>query len=237
MEELERERAHARAKDTRDPEQVRALESLRLARTELERPARSDDARTAARADRAGDRRGRSPHERDECRERPIVRFTGTTTAPNTTSTASPARSGISTGRRSRVRFDRFAGAPRVALYPAPALAPTYTPRRRYDRLFGATSAPHRLARPSAICFVMRSGSRRGSSFSASRWSLRVNPSSGNLHPDRGLRRLRPAAGLAGHAGVYHYAADRHALELRCAFDADAWRAACGRRRHAARRR
>jgi hypothetical protein len=36
MEELERERATRRAKDTRDPEKVRALESLRLARLELE---------------------------------------------------------------------------------------------------------------------------------------------------------------------------------------------------------
>ena len=36
MEELERERATRRAKHVRDPEQVRALESLRLARTELE---------------------------------------------------------------------------------------------------------------------------------------------------------------------------------------------------------
>ena len=36
MEELERERATRRAKDVRDPEQARALESLRLARTELE---------------------------------------------------------------------------------------------------------------------------------------------------------------------------------------------------------
>ena len=36
MEELERERATRRSKDTRDPEQVRALESLRLARRELE---------------------------------------------------------------------------------------------------------------------------------------------------------------------------------------------------------
>jgi hypothetical protein len=38
MEELAREKMlQTRAKDTRDPEQVRALESLRLARTELER--------------------------------------------------------------------------------------------------------------------------------------------------------------------------------------------------------
>ena len=35
MEELERERKQSRAKAVRDPEKVRALESLRLARTEL----------------------------------------------------------------------------------------------------------------------------------------------------------------------------------------------------------
>jgi hypothetical protein len=37
MEELERERAKAQVKDVRNPEAVRALESLKLARTELER--------------------------------------------------------------------------------------------------------------------------------------------------------------------------------------------------------
>ena len=37
MEDLERERAVSRSKSTGDPEQVRALESLRLARTELGR--------------------------------------------------------------------------------------------------------------------------------------------------------------------------------------------------------
>lgn len=36
MEELERERAKAQLRDVRDPERMRALESLRLARTELE---------------------------------------------------------------------------------------------------------------------------------------------------------------------------------------------------------
>lgn len=36
MEELERDRAQSKKKDTRDPEKVRVYESLRLARTELE---------------------------------------------------------------------------------------------------------------------------------------------------------------------------------------------------------
>ncbi len=37
MDELERERKQTHGKPTRDPEKVHALESLRLARTELER--------------------------------------------------------------------------------------------------------------------------------------------------------------------------------------------------------
>ena len=37
MEELERERATAQVRDVRGPERMRAIESLRLARTELER--------------------------------------------------------------------------------------------------------------------------------------------------------------------------------------------------------
>jgi len=37
MEELERERAKSQLREVRDPERMRTLESLRLARTELER--------------------------------------------------------------------------------------------------------------------------------------------------------------------------------------------------------
>src|SRR5439155_10612135 len=76
--------------------------------------------------------------------------------------------------------------------------------------------------------------------FGASRWSLRVNPSSGNLHPteayvvgslerepkERG--RLRAEGASARRASVFHYAADRHALEERCAFDPAVWREALG---------
>jgi len=64
--------------------------------------------------------------------------------------------------------------------------------------------------------------------FGASRWSLRVNPSSGNLHPTEAyvVSRRRAEGASASQAGVFHYAADRHALEERCAFDGEAWRAA-----------
>jgi len=45
------------------------------------------------------------------------------------------------------------------------------------------------------------------------RYSLRVNPSSGNLHPTETYVALRTFTGLED--GLYHYRADRHALELR----------------------
>lgn len=54
-------------------------------------------------------------------------------------------------------------------------------------------------------------------SFRGSRWSLRVNPSSGNLHPTEAYIVAGRGAELA--AGIYHYAPDRHALEQRCEFD------------------
>jgi len=45
------------------------------------------------------------------------------------------------------------------------------------------------------------------------RYSLRVNPSSGNLHPTETYVALRAFAGMDD--GLYHYRADRHAIELR----------------------
>jgi SagB-type dehydrogenase family enzyme len=45
------------------------------------------------------------------------------------------------------------------------------------------------------------------------RYSLRVNPSSGNLHPTETYLALLGCAGVED--GLYHYGADRHALELR----------------------
>jgi SagB-type dehydrogenase family enzyme len=63
-----------------------------------------------------------------------------------------------------------------------------------------------------------------------SRWSLRVNPSSGNLHPTEAYVMCGPVPGLAARAALYHYAADRHALEERCRFDSSLWAEVCERR-------
>ena len=60
--------------------------------------------------------------------------------------------------------------------------------------------------------------------FGSSQWSLRVNPSSGNLHPTEAYVICGTLPGLVDQPAVYHYAADRHAIELRCVFDEGAWR-------------
>jgi SagB-type dehydrogenase family enzyme len=51
-------------------------------------------------------------------------------------------------------------------------------------------------------------------SLAGSKWYLRVNPSSGNLHPTEGYLITGPIEGLEGSPGVYHYAPKDHALEL-----------------------
>ncbi|MBK7583887.1 MAG: SagB/ThcOx family dehydrogenase [Myxococcales bacterium] len=47
------------------------------------------------------------------------------------------------------------------------------------------------------------------------RWPLRVNPSSGNLHPTEGYLVARSIPGLSDFAAVYHYRPHDHLLEVR----------------------
>lgn len=56
-----------------------------------------------------------------------------------------------------------------------------------------------------------------------SRWSLRVNPSSGNLHPTEGYLVAPAIAGLSATPFVAHYAPEPHALEVRARFERPLW--------------
>ena len=56
-----------------------------------------------------------------------------------------------------------------------------------------------------------------------SRWSLRINPSSGDLHPTEAYLISGPISGLTEESGVYHYSAYRHALERRLVLSSDEW--------------
>ena len=55
----------------------------------------------------------------------------------------------------------------------------------------------------------------------ASKWSLRMNPSSGNLHPTEGYL-IIPQMGPAD-SGIYHYNALLHALEKRAGVSGKLW--------------
>lgn len=115
--------------------------------------------------------------------------------------------------------FRSFDGAPAVVLPPRPD-AP-------------ATGADTTVVTIGAILRYSL-GLSAWKQFRDSRWSLRVNPSSGNLHPTeayvvcgdlprRSSSGIEPSEGGSEGGAVYHYAAERHELEQRCAFDAEAW--------------
>jgi len=57
------------------------------------------------------------------------------------------------------------------------------------------------------------------------RWSLRANPSSGNLHPTEGYAVLPAIDGLHERPGVFHYAPKEHGLERRAEVAPPVWTA------------
>ncbi|MBI3939096.1 MAG: SagB/ThcOx family dehydrogenase [Betaproteobacteria bacterium] len=106
--------------------------------------------------------------------------------------------------------FRTFEGAPVVEL---PLAADTL--RESFDTVSrGRGVALRPLDRESlAILFELSLGISAWKAYGASRWALRCNPSSGNLHPTEGYLVCPDLAGLAG--GVHHYVSRDHALERR----------------------
>lgn len=129
--------------------------------------------------------------------------------------------------------FRRFADTPVFPLYPAPGVAADgYTPGRP---TFDQASERELTAVPlsaSSLGDMLRHalGLSAWKRFGPSRWALRVNPSSGNLHPTEAYVICRALPGLVDRPAVYHYTADHHAIELRCVFDERLWREAFGGR-------
>ena len=57
------------------------------------------------------------------------------------------------------------------------------------------------------------------------KWPLRANPSSGNLHPTEGYLLLPSLDAIHNRPGIYHYASKAHCLELRADLDPSVWAA------------
>jgi SagB-type dehydrogenase family enzyme len=107
--------------------------------------------------------------------------------------------------------FRTFAGAARVELpLLADGLATTYgevhVPGAARVRRIDLTSV--------AVLCELSLGLSAWKEYRGSRWALRCNPSSGNLHPTEGYLVLPPLPDLD--AGLYHYDSHDHALEQRC---------------------
>jgi SagB-type dehydrogenase family enzyme len=109
--------------------------------------------------------------------------------------------------------FRRYAGAPLLALPETPVADAV-----KYAALFEDT-APAAPITLHSIGELLRCsmGLSAWKQYGASRWALRVNPSSGNLHPTE--------AYVLVDGRVSHYAPREHALEERCGLDESAWTA------------
>ncbi len=112
--------------------------------------------------------------------------------------------------------FRNYEGTPKL---PLPLSQPD--PSIPYDALYSpAPKQGHSLTAGSlgsflALCLGLSAWKAVG----GNRWPLRINPSSGNLHPTEGYLILPPSPGLKG--GVYHYRPLDHALEYRAGLPAD----------------
>src|SRR6266852_5228437 len=65
----------------------------------------------------------------------------------------------------------------------------------------------------------------RWKAFEGTTWSLRANPSSGNLHPTEGYAVLPALGGVHDRPAIYHYAPKEHGLERRADLDLTVWSA------------
>ena len=102
---------------------------------------------------------------------------------------------------------------------------PPVTQTPTYDSLFATRRIP-----PATICkysisrlFYESLAISAWKETGGNRWSLRVNPSSGDLHPTEAYLITGPVEDLCDVAAVFHYSAYEHALERRAALTKEEW--------------
>lgn len=120
--------------------------------------------------------------------------------------------------------FRRYEGARLVSLE---RIVPTEKPW--YDDVFvqGRLQTASVSARSISQLFYDSLAISAWKSAGDTSWSLRVNPSSGNLHPTEGYLISGPVEGLCNVPAVYHYAPKEHGLEVRAEFSAGLWSELC----------
>ncbi len=111
--------------------------------------------------------------------------------------------------------FRRYEGARLVRL---PLLGPDDgLASPHYDDLYRRGSVPSMPVTVRSLSRLMQYGLALSAwkQVGATRWALRCNPSSGNLHPTEGYVVIGALPGLGEAAGLFHYAPREHALERR----------------------
>lgn len=115
--------------------------------------------------------------------------------------------------------FRRYQGAPLIPLERMPR---ENTPA--YDFVFSGSIVPQPLnARSIAQLFLDSLALSAWKRSGGEAWALRINPSSGNLHPTEGYLICGALHGLAENPVVCHYAPREHALELRTHVPSTLW--------------
>lgn len=117
--------------------------------------------------------------------------------------------------------FRRFEGARLVSLERIPS-----TEAPRYDEAFVQGRIPPVAVNVRSISqlFYDSLAISAWKSTGETSWALRVNPSSGNLHPTEGYLIGGPIEGLCDVPMVCHYAPKEHVLEVRAEFGLGQWR-------------
>ena len=117
--------------------------------------------------------------------------------------------------------FRRFEGAPLI-----PLRRSDLSDSPPYGAIFDSASiAPSQLNENSISRFFFDALALSAwKAFQGTQWSLRINPSSGNLHPTEAYLVTGSIEGLHDKPAVYHYAPKEHGLELRSEIEPEAWR-------------
>lgn len=116
--------------------------------------------------------------------------------------------------------FRRYDGAEILLLEEVPP-----TPEPPYDNLYWPDSTEPRPVDRASISqlFYDSLALSAWKEFGPSRWSLRVNPSSGNLHPTEGYLLAGAIPGLSDTPALYHYSPFHHGLEVRTPISGRDW--------------
>jgi len=94
-----------------------------------------------------------------------------------------------------------------------------------YNEIFNDLTPPQPVSKETISRFFFDSMALSAwkQSPGAGSWSLRVNPSSGNLHPTESYLISGPIEGITRTPGVFHYSPYLHGLESRMKLNTDGW--------------